>query len=491
MPQSRSAKAIILASGQALTTLVGLLSAAVLARLLSQADYGTYREAFLAYFFAYPFVSLGFEQAMFYFLPRQPERLRGVLVENLLLLSAGGVLLAFFLLLGGNELLARRFHNPQLAEILLLMAPYPLLMLPAMALNACLLSRERTAQIAIYNVTSRLLMFLAVLIPCLIWPHPKVAIVGADCAALVSTVIALVLMFRACPDGDWRPTWRGLRRIVAYSVPLGLAGLVATMTSSLAQVIVASRRMPEEFAVFVNGAVEIPLINIVTGSVTSVLIVEYARLFKEGHTGEIVDLIHRAMVKCALILIPTAIFLFCTAPEAMRVLFGASYEGSASVFRVYLLLIPIRTITFGAIVMATGYSRHLMYQTALSLLVTALLAWYAVGALGPIGAAVALVLTAYSVSIPYLTILIHRILKCPIQRLFPWRKLCQVIALSAVGVPGILLARRYLLPWSDVVTLLATGSIFAATTLALFAWSKFINVPLMIQQTRTMIGLKT
>ncbi len=49
MLQSRSAKAIILASGQGLTTLVGVLAAAVLARLFSKHDYATYRQTQLGH----------------------------------------------------------------------------------------------------------------------------------------------------------------------------------------------------------------------------------------------------------------------------------------------------------------------------------------------------------------------------------------------------------------------------------------------------------
>ena len=54
---------MILASGQGLTTLVGLLSAAVLARLFSKHDYATYRQTLLAYTFAAPFVMLGFDRS--------------------------------------------------------------------------------------------------------------------------------------------------------------------------------------------------------------------------------------------------------------------------------------------------------------------------------------------------------------------------------------------------------------------------------------------
>src|SRR5205814_625435 len=98
------------------------------------------------------------------------------------------------------------------------------------------------------------------------------------------------------------------RKQVRFSVPLGLATLIGTVSLSLDQVLVAAACAPAAFAVYVNGAMEIPLIGMVTGSVTPVLMVDYARLYREGRLSEIIALIHRAMVKCALILFPAMVF---------------------------------------------------------------------------------------------------------------------------------------------------------------------------------------
>lgn len=476
MAKSRSTKAIILASGQGLTTLVGLISAMVLARLFSTVDYATYRQTMLAYTFAAPFVMMGFNRALFYFLPTEKERPRGVLIENLLLLVTGGLLLTIFLLCGGSEWLAQRFNNPKLATTLLILAPYPLLILPASALGACLLARDRAGQVAVFNVASRVVMLVAVLAPCLIWPTPAVAIAGVVSGTLLTTAIALILMFRACPEGNWQPTMGGLRKQVSFSIPLGLASLAATISISLDKVLVAALCAPAAFAIYVNGAMEIPLIGIITGSVTSVLIVDYAKLYHEGRIEEIIGLIHRAMVKCALILIPVMVFLLCMAPEVMRLLYGARYEASAAPFRVYLLLLPMRTLTFGAILMATGNSRHILIQSVLGLTSKAVLAWYAIGLFGPIGAAGASVITGYFVSVSYLLVVLCFILKCPIRRLFPWRDLF-VLSVASV-IPGLIIGfLKNVIYLPDVVSLAITSMVYGLIVIVLFVCFKLVSAP--------------
>lgn len=488
MPTSRSAKTLILASGQGLTTLVNLLTIVVLARLFSKVDYATYRQTMLAYLFAAPIVMLGLNSTLFYFLPRQKDRPRGVLTENLLLLAAGGVLLSLFLVAGGNRWLAERFHNPHLIGTLLILAPYPLLMFPAASLGACLLARGRAGQVAAYNVTSRAAMFLAVVIPALLWPWPATAVAGAVAAAAVSGVLALMLMFRACPPGGSGPTLAGCRNQLSYGVPLGLARLAGTIGRRLDTVMVSALCTPEIFAVYVNGAMEIPLIGVITGSVTSVLLVDYTTLYAQGRLAEIVGLIHRAMVKCALVLLPVMVFLLCTAPELMRFLFSDEYEASAVPFRVYLLLLPIRTLTFSAILMATGNNRHVLIQSVLTVLVQLALIWYLVGLLGAVGAALASVLATYLVAVPYLTIVIRRILKYPIHQLFPWSQMFQVAALSAAGALPALGLKTWMLGWSPPVVLAVTGTVYGALTLLLFCYFRFVRLSAVTARLRGMLS---
>ncbi len=486
--ESRSAKVLILSSGQALTALVGVASAAVLARVFSQHDYGTYRQTFLAYTFAVPFVTLGFDRALYYFLPGEEKRSRGILTENLLWLLGAGAILSLFLLAGGNRLLAMRFNNPDLGGLLLLLIPYPLLMLPAVSLSACLMARNRAEQVAGFNVGSRIVLFLACVVPCLIWPAPAVAVVGSVVGAAITTGAALILMFRACNTGRWVPTWEGLREQVRFSIPLGLATLLGTVSLSLDQVLVASLCSTTTFAVYVNGAMEIPLIGMVTGSVTSVVMVEYARLYKEGQISEIVELIHRVMVKCALILIPVMAFLLCVAPELMRLLYGKPYEGSATFFRIYLLLLPVRILTFGAILTATGNSRHVLIQAVLHVFSQFLAAWYGIHWFGPIGAAFASIVTMYVVAIPYLVAVLCRILNCPLGSLFPWNDLTKLGIASFAPVLVVLLL-RHLSAGSDLGMLAVSGSVYAGLTLLLLSRFRFVSLPRLYAQAISVIRL--
>ncbi|MFC1596894.1 lipopolysaccharide biosynthesis protein, partial [Planctomycetota bacterium] len=281
---------------------------------------------------------------------------------------------------------------------------------------------------------------------------------------------SLLLMFRACPGNDWMPSKDGLRQQFLYAVPLGLAALAGTIDRSIDKVMVGALTTPESFAVYVNGAVEIPLIAVLTGSVAAVLVVEYNRLYREDRLVEVVALIHRAMLKCALVLIPVMLFLLCVAPELMRLVYGPTYEASATPFRIYLFLLPMRTLNFGAILMATRRSGHVLVQSVITLLANVILTYYAIAFFGAIGAAIASVVVVYLVALPYLLAVLRKVLQCPVHRLFPCRELLKVGVASLCGIFGVLVVKWLIAEWPDLFSLMASTMIWCSGTV-LFFWA--------------------
>ncbi len=465
---------MILSSGQALLSLVGLISGAILTRVFTKEDFGSYRQAMLACTFAFPFVTLGFDRSLYTFLPGETARLRGRVVETLLLLAFGAAVLAGFILLGGSRLLTKRFNNPAIASLLPLLAPYVLFTIPASALGACLLARERTRQLAVFNVASRLGLLACVLAPILWRPDPKAALIGQSFGAVISGTVALILMFRACNQGDWRPTLAGLREQIGFAVPLGLAGLAGALSLSLDQVIVANRCTPEQFAVYSVGAFEIPLIGIITGSITAVCLVEYARMFRENRAKDVVELMHRATTRSALLLLPAMIFLFCEAPALMTLLFRKAYTESSTPFRIYLLLLPIRTITFGAILQAAGQSRLVLAQSILGLLANAVLGWILVGFFGPNGAAAASVAATWLISVPFLIWAIQRTVKTSWRALFPWPALGRIFLASLLPAVPVLVLTSFL-PAAPAIQLAVGAAVYAVAALILFRQFRLVT----------------
>lgn len=466
MSDSRTFKAALLGSGKFLVTLTGLISAAVLARVLTKTDYAAYRQTFLTYRFVAPFLSMGLPMALYYFLPIDKGHSRSTLSGNLFLLFCMGFLFLGFILCGGNQLLAKRFSNPVLSKLLLIFSPYAIVVLPARAIDACMVSFGKIKTLTIYNIAGRLVVLICIIGLALIWRSSLGAVLGAVSAETLLFFPALFLMYKSTKRDKWLPNKNNMRKQIKYSVPLGLSTTIGTMYQNLDKILVSSLCTPEEFAVYVNGAIEIPLIGVITGSVISILIPEFAEMYQHKKNEEILSLWHRAMLKCALLIFPIMIFLLIMASEIIQLLFSAKYADSTKPFRVYLLLLPIRITTFGSIFMASDNNLLVLYNTTVELALNFILSITLINYMGSIGAAIATVLVTYLWGVPYCLFFIRKILGVKFFRVFPCRRLVNIFLTNVLA--AVVFVPKLYLTAPKFIEIIIYGVLFMSATSLLY-----------------------
>jgi len=477
MFQSRTVKAATLGSGQFLVRLTTLITAAVLSRLFVKTDYAAYRQTLLAYTFVAPLLMLGLPKALYYFIPRDRENGRSILTGNLLLLLLMGFGFMVAMWCGGNELLANRFSNPALSRLLLIYSPFAVLALPVTAIGACLVSCNRVKMLTIYNVASRIVIFACIMVLVLLWRRPEAAISGVVVGELIVFLPAIVLMYRATTGQHWRPTMQNMWEQVKFSAPLGIAGMLGIICMNLDKVLVSSLCTPADFAVYVNGAIEIPLVGVITGSVMAILIPEFAMMHQHGQREQILPLWHRAMTKCAMLIFPIMAFLFVMAPHVMKVLFSAKYAASAIPFRIYLLLLPIRITQFGAILMASGKSSWILIRTIIELTLNGIFSVILIRQIGYIGAAVATVLILYLWGLPFNLLAILRLCKGRFGTLLPYAALAKIAVVTLVAGTLCALSNRWLpLPTSDVTRLAVVSPVFLGALFTLMFLTGLLKI---------------
>ena len=442
---------------------MGLVSLAILARVLTVDDYATYRQTLLAYVFISPLLILGLPEVLYYFLPIEKERARGVLRENLLLLGIMGVVFSLFLFCGGNRLLAWRFGNPALERTLMIFAPYCLFMLPAVALDSCLLARDRVTHVAIFNVLSRIVLLVTVITAALIWRSSTATIIAVVVSAAVTLGPAVALMYSATKDTQTDISWAGARAQLKLSVPLALAGMVAMLSEHIDKVIVSSMSIGrydlKEVAVYLNGAIELPLIDVVTASAMCVILPDLATSFKEDRLGDLLVLWRRTAEKCLTILAPAMAFVLVMAPELMTVLFSSTYTESAYPLRIYALLLPLRATQITTLFIATGRSGFVTVAATIGLLVNVVLSILFVSCVGPAGAAWATVISIYAMTICTFAVM-GSVLKCGLTDVIRFPRVTWTIAVACL--PGVVI---YLLggfiPGGSVIRLSVLTPVFA------------------------------
>jgi len=443
---SRTVKTAILSVGKALKSFSSILtamvlirlSAMVLIRLFSKEDWGTYRQILLVFMMASPLLSMGLSQSIMYFLPTEKKEQQGQrILEAACLLSLGGFLYYLVIVLGGNVLIAEAWNNPRLASLLIIVAPIALFTLAVQIVAPTLISTQRVTMAAVFGVVTGLSLAIVSVVTALICPELEIVITARVFTQIGLFVFAAFLIFKYFPIKA--PTWGGAKLQLAYGLPLGLSTAVGVIFRNVDRAMVSSFCEIEQFAVFDRGAMELPLIGVITGSMTAILLVDYKVMFSTGKTHDVLPLLHRAVEKSAVILMPVMCFLFLFAPEFMVCMFGQEYHESHSVFRVYLLLLPCRTLVFSSIALAAGKTKELALIPVAALVVNVVLNFFAIRTFGYIGSAFATVFVIYFISNLGRALLARKVLGCTLIEFLPFKILGKAFLLSFLSLVPVIL----------------------------------------------------
>jgi len=386
-------------------------------------------------------MGLGVSVALYHLLPNNPSN-RGSLVR-----SGVGVLLVAGALLGGlanllSSTIARLFSNPQLESVLPWLLPYAPLVLASGAASAVFVSAGRSGTMAMASIGIGLLPAVASVVAMVLGADVGVAVgTRAVCCAIVAGVI-IACMLRAYPSESGRPTLGGVRSLLRVGLPLAAASVFGSVAIQVHGLVVATECTPEQYAVYVNGAFEVPVIGIITGAITSVVMAGMSTSCHAGRRDEALKLFQLSAIRSASVLLPTFAFLEFFASELIEILYSPAYAASVVPFRVMLLTLPCRIVVYGAALIALGMSSAILTRSMVDLVLSTGVAFVLVRMFGPNGGAAALVVTLLAWSVPFNLRAISRGFGVPWSACLPLKRVGTILVISlllAAVVKGIAL----------------------------------------------------
>ena len=429
----RTTKAGYLAMSEMVNTATRLGAMIILARIFSKAEFSSYRQVFLPYVFVMPLLALGLPDGLLYFLSVHKDRARNVLANNLLVLFSTALLFSAFILLGGRYLFSWGFKNPDLASVYLWMVPFAVLSLPIGSVRGCLVVMGQLKSLALFMIANRLVAFGAMAWVAWYTRAFEPTVVAFVIATAVFFPPGMWLMLKSCRTGEWRATKGEIQTQVGYSLPLGLSLIINQASRNLDKIVVAAMCPVEAFAIYVVGAMELPIVNIVANSAAAVITPDFTEYYRTGRKAEMLALWRRATIKCATVIIPVMVFLFFAAKPAVIGIFSESYASSVLIFQIYLFLLPMRMFVFGPVFLATKQTKKIVNRSIVAICLNAILTVGLTWKFEYPGAAVATVLTFVLWIFPYNLVFSCRELDASVAELFDLKKmgLVSVCSLAA------------------------------------------------------------
>lgn len=431
MKRSIAGDATKLICVKVLTTVLTMISTMLLSRFRTLEEYGTYSQIQLVITTVITLLMVGLPNSTNYFLGKadsEKEKKEFLSIYYTLCTISG--LLSGVLILIGLPIIEKYFNNSSIGIFWYFMLLYPWTRIILSGIENILIIFNRIRKLIIFKV---------------LYGFATLGII-AVCWFMNISFYNYMIFFLATEIGFslWAYKLSGnpvhglkiclnknkIKEILNFSLPVGLASVVGTISIELDKLMIGYFYNTEELAIYTNASKEMP-VTIVASAITAVLMPQMVKVLKRGENKKAVELWKDATSLSYICIAFLAIALFVFAPDVITILYSEKYLPGVSVFRIYSLVLLLRTTYFAMVLNAVGKTKFIFNTSIISLLINVVLNFICYVVFGFIGPAIA---TFVSIAIVAFIQLWYtsREINIPIKEVFPWKTLGNITGINIV-----------------------------------------------------------
>jgi len=429
-------RSLIVMFSQGLSQATTIVLGIILVRLISQQDLGTYRQVLLVYGFLAGIIAVNLDSSLYYFLPKYGrESHRRILLQTLLLSFFFAGIIAAVMFLGASSI-ARIMNNPELASLLKIFFLYPFLERVIAIIPSYLISTDRAIRAGFYTVVSTVGRISAVVIAVLLGYETTGIFWAIILVTAILAIAGVIDIVRLIAPGEWKIDVNLVRMQFQYIWPLWITSTLGIVSVQLDKLLISIFFDPKVYAVYSCGAMELPVVALITSSVSTAMMPNLVVLGEQGKFKDALHLWHEGIRKCSLIIFPCFAFFIFISRDFMVCLYGSDYAMAAWPFRIYLFCLPIRIAVYATLFRAFGMTSVIAISAGISLVTNVVfslgLAWLGKGTfLSYIGPSAGMTIANFAL-VGYCLIQLCRIAGVNFLQVMRWKELGFLLGLSVL-----------------------------------------------------------
>ncbi len=423
-----------------LVNILGLLAASmILTRVLSRAEYGNYEQVWLVYNSFLPLVGYGLSSAIYFFSAREDRRsvYSAAAVGATVIGILTGIVLAIL-----APVIAHWFNSDALTDYIRIFAAYAVLSSPSLMFESVFVTEKKVGLLLLGNVLLASLFAGAVLVSALMFHSLTVVFISIAVVGAAKSLFLFSFLIRKkhLTGKNLSPV---LKAQLVYALPILISSITGMISRQVDRYLVTLFFSPGQFAVYAIGSKEIPMIAVITGSASAVLFPVFSEFGSLEMRGKFVEVWRNSISKTGLFLLPMMGFLLFAAKDFMGFFFGEKYVVSAGIFRIFLLLLPMRLAFYSQALFALGKQKLYMYTSIIEMIFGGAASYFMMRNYGLEGAAIGKVVVNYLQAI-FLVAALVVLLKTDLKELFPWTKIFKILFISVFGLVPLFFLREYI-----------------------------------------------
>jgi O-antigen/teichoic acid export membrane protein len=357
-----------LAAGHSLQTVVTLVLPLVLVRVLTQGDYGVFKQLDLAAALLAPFLVLGLDKSVTYFVPRRESNASAEIAAPIAALLVLAVMLIPAVILFPT-VFGTLFAIPAMPLLAVAVAAYAVSASFQMIATRALIALDAPKTAAVLPFAVGFPRTVAVVVVALV-THSLPAIFTAIIVLSLLKVATYTIILYVVRPFKILQSVRLLGKHLRYGAPLALHSAVQSWGARIDRYLISGFYAAETFAVYSVGQTAIPFIPLLARAMGDATAPRFSKLESENRLTDIAVLWRKSAQTLLPASLLVSLFLCVTAPWLIPLVFTAAYAGAVPVFQIWAFSILLEGfVGITPILRALSAFRYLLITAVLALVV--------------------------------------------------------------------------------------------------------------------------
>lgn len=451
--------------GKAYQSVLALVFVMFISRFLSTTQYGTYRQALLIANTINLIMLLGMNETISYNYRIIEKTRRDQMITNMFVVKLMVILPVMIFMILSSQAVGRFMNNGLLEGYMPLIAALTVIYTVESLIESYYLGAGQGVlmgklQVLAYTLHYGLAILIILLTRSELYLLLEIALFELTKAAAMLTIIFRKEHFKLNLD------WVYMKELLKFSFPMGISLVLITLNVYVDQLIVSSNFSTEEYAIYNNGAMNIPIVQLVTVTVGAVILPRLAKETKEKSFRDGLAIWKGAATNTAMILITFMWLFMFFARGYVSFVFSVRYLASVPIMRVYLLRFFITFAIYCHLLMVIDKKRYIAIISFIGIVGNIVLSLILIRWIGMIGAAVATVVIQYVVN----AMEIHAVIRfsgITLKDIFDFRRLAKII-LTSGSIATVYALLSLLLSLGDVLNFFVYGTLYVLTVVGVF-----------------------
>jgi len=387
----KQAIALVFANG--INFLVNFAMTPFLARQLSYQDNGTYGQINLINGFAAIVFGLGISSVINLLLAEVKGQEKSLISAGFWIQTLSAVVCVLFIGLFSSPV-AVLFNNSQLASYLVQYLPSTFLMILSNLAIYYYIYYNKTYQLSFITVLTNILKIAAVYYAVNFLKSLYYVILFINIVSVLQIVVHSWFLRRQLFP-IFKPDFSKIKYVLNLSLPYMGMSIIGYSILYANGIIVSNQMGITEFAIYRNGAIEIPFIATLYASISAVALPKIVELTRSGNFKDLMALKRKISSSVAAMIYPVVFFCIFNGQIFIELYLGEKYIQSGIIFCIYNLAVLIRINSYTDILTISKKPFKIVIPNIMSLVAGLIGTYLLISMMGVKGAAVSYVISIF------------------------------------------------------------------------------------------------